>query len=55
MFSALALVTRMKEELLACLEGSVVGVAAGMDVNKSPKKFRCAMGREDRQEWAEAS
>ena len=45
----------MKDELLTGQEGSVTGVPAGMDVNKSPKKFRCAMGREDRQEWAEAS
>ena len=44
----------MKEELLAGPEGPAAGVPAGIDVNKPPKKFRDAMSREDRQEWAEA-
>ena len=51
LFSARALVARMKDELLTGQKGSVTGVPAGIDVNKN---FRNAMSREDRQEWAEA-
>jgi hypothetical protein len=54
LFSARALVTRMKEELLAGPEGATAGVPAGIDVNKPPKNFWDAMSREDRQQWAEA-
>ena len=52
--SARALVARMKEELVTSPKGPVTGVPAGIDVNKQPKKFRDAMSRDDRQEWAEA-
>ncbi len=45
---------RIKEDLPTDPEGSVGGVPAGIDVTKSPKNFRDAMRREDRQEWAEA-
>ena len=54
LFSARALVARMKEELVAGPEGSVTGVPAGIDVNKPPKNFRDAMSRVDRQERTEA-
>ena len=49
LFSARALVARMKEELVTRPEGPVTGVPAGIDVNKPPKNFRDAMSREDRQ------
>ena len=40
---------RLKDELLAGLEGSVAGVPVGTDVNKQPKNSRDdAMSREDR-------
>ena len=56
LFSALALVARMKDEPLTGQEGSVTGVPAGIDVNKQPNNFRDAMSREDQpeQELAEA-
>ena len=54
LFSARALVARMKEELVTSPEGPVTRVLAGIDVNKQPKNFRDAMSREDRQEWSEA-
>ena len=54
LYSARALVARMKEDLPTDPEGSVGGVPAGVDVTKPPKNFRDAMSREDRQEWAEA-
>ena len=47
LFSARALVARMKEELVTRPEGPVTGVPAGIDVNKPPKSFRDAMSRED--------
>ena len=47
LFSARALVARMKEELVTSQEGPVTGVPAGIDVNKPPKNFRDAMSRED--------
>ena len=54
LFTARALVARMKDELVTGQDGSVTGVPAGIYVNKPPKNFRDAMSREDRQEWAEA-
>ena len=54
LFSARALVARMKDELVTGPEGLVTGVPAGIDANKPPKNFRDAMSREDLHEWAEA-
>ena len=54
LFSARALVTQIKEELVTRPEELVTGVPPGIDVNKPPKNFRDAMSREDLQEWAEA-
>ena len=54
LFSARALVARVREELVTGPEVSVTGVPAGIDVNKLPKNFRDTMSREDRQEWADS-
>jgi hypothetical protein len=56
LFSVLALVALMKEELPAGQEGAATGVPPGIDVTKQPKNFRDAMTRssEDQQEWEEA-
>ncbi len=45
LYSACALVARMKEDLPADPEGSVGGVPAGIDVTKPPKNFRDIMRR----------
>ena len=54
LFSARAIVAKMKEELVTRPKGLVTGVPTGIDVNKPPNKFCDAMSRKDRQEWAEA-
>ncbi len=48
LFSARALVMRIDDELFAGLEGSVVGVPAGINVNKQPRNFSNAISSEDR-------
>ncbi len=42
LLSARALVARRKDELVTGPEASLIGVSAGIDVNKQPKNFRDA-------------
>jgi hypothetical protein len=47
-------VTRMDEELVDHSDCRIKGLPGNIDQTKPPKNFKDAMGRKDRQEWAEA-
>ena len=44
----------MSEEDPTVSDGRIRGLPVGISETKTPKNFRDAMSREDRQEWAEA-
>ncbi len=51
LFSARALVEQVKNELLAKQEGSVIGIKAGIGVNKQPMNSCYTMSCGDQQKW----